>query len=311
MENKDKKIEALESRIKDLEEEIDGTKKNENIRRRLIAHDLKSPLNSINSSVELTKLNLYEKEKNIDIIRTTEPHNEEIAKRTSEAFFLTRKNLKKIEDIIKYSIDLISGINCEAISKEELERGAKEISPISRTQELIESYEHRMLTRDLGLTFDYVKHDLNKKINISPYAFSAIISNAVSNSMKYAKENSVVKIANYFEKNKFVFELENMVNSPINIEEALRRVKHGYTPEEIENKAIYEINEGIGLSHVINIIDNLGAEREISSDNFFKITDERTKNLERKTYGIILPESNVPELPSFYFKVYFPISPSK
>ena len=72
-------------------------------------------------------------------------------------------------------------------------------------------------------------------------------------------------------------------------------------------RAFFESNQGIGLESVINILGKLGGEYELSSGDSFRLREEDSKGMKRKTYGIITPEQHVPPLPSFYFKASIPI----
>jgi len=285
-----KAIEELRLRNSELEEELNLVVLNEEAKRKVITHHLKSPLNSIDSNVKRMLMDLKEKEKEMQRLREKHPHDEEVGKTTNELSFLIRKYSTLIQNGVQLGIDLISGIAYESASTDELKKDWQKTDPIKKTEDTIEASEQEVL--------------MNK------YAFIAALSNTLSNAIKYSSEGSVIKLVSHFEPDRksYNFEIENMVQRPINIPDVLRKIKQGYTREEIEDGAFYELNQGIGLESVINILEKLGGEYELSSGDSFKLQEEKVKGMKRKTYGIIPPVQYVPPLPSFYFKASIPVA---
>src|SRR3989344_457936 len=253
--------------IEELQKKLELVVLNEDARRTIITHHLKSPLNIINVNVERMLYDLKENERKMQKLREAHPHNEEIQKATTELAFQIRRYTTLIQTGVQLGSDIIEGIASESASKEELQKGWQKTKPIKRTGKIIEAHNHLIISRNLGLSFQYNKNDSEK----------------------------------------YVFEIENMVNRPINVKDVLRKIRDGYTAEEIEDRAFFESNQGIGLESVINILGKLGGEYELSSGDSFRLREEDSKGMKRKTYGIITPEQHVPPLPSFYFKASIPI----
>lgn len=293
----------------ELRKQLEHVVLNEEARRRVITHHLKSPLSSIDSNVKRMLHDLEQKEKEMLKLRETQPHNEEIEKATAELAFLIRKYSTLIQTGVQLGTDIVEGIAYESASKDELEKGWQKTKPIKRTGKIIEAHNHLIISRNLGLSFQYNKDDPEKEVSMNQYAFAATLSNTLSNAVKYAIDGSVIKLVSHFDfsKERYVFEIENMVNRPVNVQDVLRKIRDGYTVEEIEDRVFFESNQGIGLESVINILGKLGGEYELSSGNSFKLREEDSKGMKRKTYGIITPEQHVPPLPSFYFKASIPI----
>ncbi|MBS3072755.1 sensor histidine kinase [Candidatus Pacearchaeota archaeon] len=305
-----KAIEELRLRNSELEEELNLVVLNEEAKRKVITHHLKSPLNSIDSNVKRMLMDLKEKEKEMQRLREKHPHDEEVGKTTNELSFLIRKYSTLIQNGVQLGIDLISGIAYESASTDELKKDWQKTDPIKKTEDTIEAHHHMIILRNLGLSFQYTKEDSEQEVLMNKYAFIAALSNTLSNAIKYSSEGSVIKLVSHFEPDRksYNFEIENMVQRPINIPDVLRKIKQGYTREEIEDGAFYELNQGIGLESVINILEKLGGEYELSSGDSFKLQEEKVKGMKRKTYGIIPPVQYVPPLPSFYFKASIPVA---
>ncbi|GEM_PF-5026756 len=293
----------------ELRKQLEHVVLNEEARRRVITHHLKSPLSSIDSNVKRMLHDLEQKEREMLKLREKHPHNEEIEKATAELVFLMRKYSTLIQTGVQLGNDIVEGIAYESASKYELERGWQKTKPIKRTGKIIEAHNHLIISRNLGLSFQYNKDDSEKEVSMNQYAFAATLSNTLSNAVKYAIDGSVIKLVSHFDSSeeRYVFEIENMVNRPVNIQDALRKIRDGYTAEEIEDRVFFESNQGIGLESVINILGKLGGEYELSSGDSFKLREEDSRGMKRKTYGIIPPEQHVPPLPSFYFKASIPI----
>jgi len=295
--------------IEELQKKLELVVLNEDARRTIITHHLKSPLNIINVNVERMLYDLKENERKMQKLREAHPHNEEIQKATTELAFQIRRYTTLIQTGVQLGSDIIEGIASESASKEELQKGWQKTKPIKRTGKIIEAHNHLIISRNLGLSFQYNKNDSEKEVSMNQYAFAATLSNTLSNAVKYAIDGSVIKLVSHFDssKERYVFEIENMVNRPINVKDVLRKIRDGYTAEEIEDRAFFESNQGIGLESVINILGKLGGEYELSSGDSFRLREEDSKGMKRKTYGIITPEQHVPPLPSFYFKASIPI----
>ncbi|OIO41176.1 hypothetical protein COU56_05030 [Candidatus Pacearchaeota archaeon CG10_big_fil_rev_8_21_14_0_10_31_9] len=296
-----------DSKARELEEQLELRRLNETARRRVISHHLKSPLNSINTNVIRMLHDLEEKENEMQRLREAHPHNEDIERITGELTFLVRKYSTLIETGVQLGIDVISGILYESESPEELKKGWEKTKPVKNTRGIIEAHNHLIISKNLGLLFEYNAKDLEKEALMNKYAFAAALSNTLTNAVKHSVGGSVIKLVSHFERGRHVFEIENMVQRPVNIEDALRKIKKGYTKEEIEDGAFYELNQGIGLESVITILEKIGGEYEISSGSSFRLREEDLKGMKSKTYGIIVPVQYVPPLPSFYFKASIPI----
>ena len=301
--------EELESKVRELKEQLELSRLNENARRSVITHHLKSPLSSIDSNVKRMLHDLEEKEKEMQNLREAYPHSEDIGRLTNELSFLIRKYSTLIQTGVQLGTDVISGIAYESSSPEELKKNWQKTKPVKRTGKIIDAHNHLIISRNLGLLFEYNKEDLEKEVLMNQCAFAAAFSNTLSNAVKYAVDGSVIKLVSHFDitKARYIFEIENMVQRPIKIQDVLRKIKQGYTKAEIEDGAFYEINQGIGLESVINLLGKLEGEYELSSGNSFKLQEEKTKGMRRKTYGVITPVQLVPPLPSFYFKSSIPI----
>ncbi|MEK6873906.1 MAG: hypothetical protein AABW91_03600 [Nanoarchaeota archaeon] len=301
--------EQLEFEVRELKEQLELSRLNENARRSVIIHHLKSPLSSIDSNVKRMLYDLEENEKEMQRVREAYPHSEDIGRLTNQLSFLIKKYSTLIQTGVQLGTDIISGIAYESSSPEELKKGWQKTKPVKRTGKIIDAHNHLIISRNLGLLFEYNKEDFEKEVLMNQYAFAAAFSNTLSNAVKYAIDGSVIKLVSHFDiaKSRYIFEIENMVQRPIKTQDVLRKIKQGYTREEIEDRAFYEINQGIGLESVVNLLGKLGGEYELSSGDSFKLQEEKTKGMRRKTYGVITPEQYVPPLPSFYFKASIPI----
>jgi len=293
--------------VEELKKQLELVVLNEEARRRVITHHLKSPFSSIDSNVKRMLHDLEIKEKEMQRLRETHPHDEEMQKTTAELAFLIKKYSTLIQTGLQLGNDIISGISYESASPEELKKGWQKAKPIKKTGKIIDAHNHLIISRNLGLLFEYNKEDFEREVSMNPYAFSAAFSNTLANAVKYAVDGSVIKIVSHFGKERYIFEIENMIQRPINIQDVLRKIRQGYTRGEIKDFAFYESNQGIGLESVINLLGKLSGEYELSSGNSFILQEEKTKGMKKKTYGIITPEQDVPPLPSFYFKASIPI----
>ena len=223
---------------------------------------------------------------------------------------ITLARLKKKMDIaLSLAQNQIGLIMLKGLSYEEVKKQAKPLNLIDEIRNIVNAYEHSRFRRGLGFILEYSPEVKVFEAKTSPHAFAVLFSNLITNSLKYASSNSVIKALGYFNKERtFNFELENMVDIPINPEKLKRVFERGYTQEEVQTDEIYRRNEGLGLSDAKEIVEKVYRGRvEVSSDHRFQITYERAKGMEREEFPVIPRKSYVPHLPSFHATVSIPL----
>ena len=223
-----------------------------------------------------------------------------------ESSFKIKRWLRAIEDASMLASTTSEILRLKEVDKAELQKKAIKFSPLERIEEVLQGYEHLIIKRELGMNFYYPKEIEGYQVKTNLAAFSSVVSNLFGNAMDHAYRPSVLKSMVYTNGNDFIFEIENMVNEPIDYEELANIFKKGYRKTKIseEQKCM---NEGLGLYFAQKIIrKGFEGNIEVTSEDSFNITNERTNDFMRKDFGIIVPETYEP-LPSFHAKVTIPL----
>jgi len=288
----------MEERYQKLKEEREELLREREFHReieKLLVHDLKSPVAKLNMAGEMLDNYLGE----IRDAKDKEERNKKI--------FEARRFLRVIGSSGRKVSDLAEILKLSDITPEALKKDSKKFNLWERFDETIQSYEHTMISqRELGLELYFKENIKDLEVNTNISAMRSIFSNVIGNAIQYAPRESLIKSAIYTNSKDLILELENMVTSPINITELKQIFEKGYRLDETQTD-INRLNEGLGLYFVEKAIKKGYQGRiDVSSGNSFQITDDKTKDLSKKTYGIIYPPF-YETLPSFHMKVSIPL----
>ena len=287
----------MEERYQKLKEEREELLREREFHReieKLLVHDLKSPVAKLNMAEEMLDNYLGE----IRDAKDKEERNKKI--------FEARRFLRVIGSSGRKVSDLAEILKLSDITPETLKKDSQKFNLWERLDETIQSYGHEMISqRELGLELYFQEDIKDWEVNTNISAIRSIFSNVVGNAIQYAPRESVIKSSIYKNSENLIFELENMVTQPIDIKELKQIFEKGYRLDETQTD-INRRNEGLGLYFVEKAIKKgYQGKIEVSSDNSFQITEEKTKALSKKSYGINYSPF-YETLPSFHMKLSIP-----
>lgn len=290
------KMEEKYKKLREAHEELLREREFHRELMRVLMHDLKSPMNVLGLSESLLERYLNEIEKS------------KTAEERTQIIFNARRMLRTIGSSGREAANISEILALSEVSYDELKINSVVFRFPERVQDVIQAYEHQLITKKksgIQIAYSPEIESLDLKTNIA--AFSSMLSNLFGNSIQYAEQSSLIKALSYCEDENFIFELENMVPEPIDAEKIMHIFRKGYRINKSERDEQYRRNEGLGLYFVEKLVKRgYNGEINVSSGNSFKITEERTKDMVKKDYGIIYPGCYTP-LPSFHTKVSIPL----
>jgi len=229
----------LKRAIDDKNTLLEKSIKDRNKAFRFAAHELKSPMIAIQSTLEVVK-SLYA---------------EELRKEVRDMVFKAEKRSSQVIDMIKEMIAVTQynlGIEKTVIEEVNLDEWLFNV---------VKQYNAFAVNKKIELIFNHLREDISIKIDTT--GFEKVAANLVNNALRYTKEGGKVVVTPFYEFEHFGFTVKD-TGIGIPLEDMNKIFEEFYRSKNA--KEAEQLGTGLGLSLVKEIVQFYGGEITVDSE---------------------------------------------